>query len=285
MKKTLAVALLAIIAVSSLSFAVVSANAMGMANRGWGWNIGAWMKNGALIPFQRSCVRLNGVVDTLKIGSVDQEVTGSLSINARTVSAEENVIKKANATALWRTSEDKNTKEEDSWTYSFYAARLVSAETSALGTEEDAFDYQLIGKWNIVHVTVTHTVTKTGDEATGYTIDRQTRTTVEPIATGKTGTLIVTGGWTDFVLSITGEKTYELSGKISRTRMTQMDFNKFKLSEDNTDVVSRVDLKVLAKNYGARPGWGSYDSNMDFNCNYKIDIADLVTVAANVQSS
>jgi hypothetical protein len=41
----------------------------------------------------------------------------------------------------------------------------------------------------------------------------------------------------------------------------------------------------LAKNYGARPGWGSYDSNMDFNCNYKIDIADLATVAANVQGT
>ena len=34
----------------------------------------------------------------------------------------------------------------------------------------------------------------------------------------------------------------------------------------------------------ARPGWGSYDSNMDFNCNYKIDIADLTTVAANVEA-
>jgi hypothetical protein len=31
------------------------------------------------------------------------------------------------------------------------------------------------------------------------------------------------------------------------------------------------------------PGWGNFDQKMDFNGNYKIDIADLTTVAANVQ--
>jgi hypothetical protein len=32
----------------------------------------------------------------------------------------------------------------------------------------------------------------------------------------------------------------------------------------------------------AVPGWGGYDSQMDFNGNFKVDIADLSTVAANM---
>ena len=108
-----------------------------------------------------------------------------------------------------------------------------------------------------------------------------TKTKTIPIVTKAEGELTVVDN--KFVLSIEG--THDLNGVVTRTRMTQMDFNKFKLSEDDTEKVSRDDLKVLAKNLRAVPGWGSYDSNMDFNCNYKIDIADLVTVAANVQSS
>jgi hypothetical protein len=31
------------------------------------------------------------------------------------------------------------------------------------------------------------------------------------------------------------------------------------------------------------PGWGNYDQTMDFNLNYRIDITDVATVAANVK--
>jgi len=34
--------------------------------------------------------------------------------------------------------------------------------------------------------------------------------------------------------------------------------------------------------YGAMPGWGNYDARMDFCGHFKIDIADLSTVAANM---
>jgi hypothetical protein len=116
----------------------------------------------------------------------------------------------------------------------------------------------------------------------GYTVDRQTKTDIDPIANKAYGELNVTGNWTKFVLSIDGVD--ELNGVVKRARMNQMIFNKFKVSEDGTEKVSRYDLTVLSKIYGARPGWGSYDGNMDFNCNYKIDIADLTTVAANVET-
>jgi hypothetical protein len=274
MKKTLAVALLAIIAVSSLSFAVVSASANGPVSRGWGWSVGSWMKSGVTVPFQRSWVRLNGIVETW--GS--QEVNGSLSVNARTVGFDEVVRQAAFVTAIW--SNTTNFRQRGNFSYSFYVARLVDANVSALNFDD--VDFFLNGTWNVFNVSISQTIIKSGDLESGYTIDRQTKTNIDPIATKAYGELNVTDNWTKFVLKINGVD--ELNGVVSRARMNQMIFNKFKVSEDATDKVSRVDLTVLARIYGARPGWGSYDSNMDFNCNYKIDIADLTTVAANVQT-
>jgi hypothetical protein len=274
MKKTLAVALLAIIVISSLSFAVASASAMGPVNRGWGWNIGSWMKRGVTVPFQRSWIRLNGIVETW--GS--QEVNGSLSVNARTVGFGEGVREAAFATAIW--SNTTNFRQGGNFSYSFYVARLVNANVSALNFDD--VDFFLNGTWNVFNVSISQTIIKSGDLESGYTIDRQTKTKVDPIVTKAYGELNVTDNWTKFVLKINGVD--ELNGVVTRARMNQMIFNKFKVSEDETDKVSRIDLTVLARIYGARPGWGSYDSNMDFNCNYKIDIADLTTVAANVQT-
>jgi hypothetical protein len=277
--KKIAAALLAIVAVSSLCFAVASASAMGPGNGGWGWDIGSWMRGGAIFPFQRSWVRLNGVVETWDSPEVTQEVNGSLSVNARTVGADEEVRGAAFANAIW--SNTTNFREGGNFSYSFYAARLVEANVSMLDFEDA--DFFMNGTWNVVNVTISQTIIRSGDSESGYTVDRQTKTDVDPIITEAYGELKVTDNWTKFVLSIEGND--ELNGVVGRTWMTQMIFNRFKVSEDETDKVSRVDLTTLAKNYGARPGWGSYDSNMDFNCNYKIDIADLATVAANVQST
>ncbi len=274
MKKTLAVALLAIIVISSLSFAVASASANGPVSRGWGWGVGSWMRRGVAVPFQRSWVRLNGIVETW--GS--QEVNGSLSVNARTVGFDEVVRQAAFATAIW--SNTTNFRQGGNFSYSFYVARLVDANVSALNFDD--VDFFLNGTWNVFNVTISQTIIKSGDLESGYTIDRQTKTSINPIAKKAYGELNVTDNWTKFVLKINGVD--ELNGVVTRARMNQMIFNKFKVSEDGADKVSSIDLTVLARIYGARPGWGSYDSNMDFNCNYKIDIADLTTVAANVQT-
>jgi hypothetical protein len=274
MKKTLAVALLAIIVVSSLSFAVASASAMGPANRDWGWKVGSWMRRGVIVPFQRSWIRLNGIVETW--GS--QEVNGSLWVNAKTVGFNEEVRHAAFATAIW--SNTTNIRQRGNFSYSFYVARLVDANVSALNYED--VDFFMNGTWNVFHVTINQTLIKSGDLESGYTVDRQTKTNIDPIATKAYGELTVTDNWTKFVLSIDGVD--ELNGVVTRARMNQMIFNKYKVSEDGTEKVSRYDLTVLSKIYGARPGWGSYDGNMDFNCNYKIDIADLTTVAANVEA-
>ena len=265
---------MAILAVSSLSFAVTIANAKQSTNRGQGW--GSWKKNGDTIPFQRSWVRLNGIAETWTLPEGSQKVNGSLSINARTLGTEEDNRETAFATAIW--SNTTNFRQNGNFSYSFYTARLVEVDVSSLDVE--GADFLISGKWNVVNVTTTQTIIKTGDSESGYTVDRQIKTKTIPIVTKPEGELAVADN--KFVLSIEG--THDLNGVVTRTRMTQMDFNKFKLSEDDTEKVSRDDLKVLAKNLRAVPGWGSYDSNMDFNYNYKIDIADLATVAANVQN-
>lgn len=280
MKKTLAVALLAIIGISSLSFAVASASAfgpvgpVGPVSRNWGWRVGSWMRRGVIFPFQRSWIRLNGIVETW--GS--QEVNGSLWVNAWTVGFDEEVRQAAFATAIWTNT--TNFRQRGNFSYSFYVARLVDANVSALNFEE--VDFFMNGTWNVFNVTISQTIITSGDLENHYTVDRQTKTDIDPIANKAYGELNVTDNWTKFVLSI--DDVDELNGLVNRARMRQMMFNKFKVSEDGTDKVSRIDLTVLARIYGARPGWGSYDSNMDFNCNYKIDIADLTTVAANVEA-
>src|SRR4030043_375770 len=183
MKKTLAVALLAIIVVSSLSFAVASASAMGPASRGWGWRVGSWMRRGVLVPFQRSWIRLNGIVETW--GS--QEVNGSLSVNARTVGFNEEVRQAAFATAIW--SNTTNFRQGGNFSYSFYVARLVDANVSALDYED--VDFFLNGTWNVFHVTLNQTLIKSGDLESGYTVDRQTKTNIAPIAKKAYGELNV----------------------------------------------------------------------------------------------
>jgi hypothetical protein len=274
MKKILAVVLMAIIGISSLSFAVLSATASSPTNRGWGWKLGSWMRRGVIVPFQRSWARLNGIIETW--GS--QEVNGSLSINARTVSFNEEARKTAFATAIW--SNTTNFRQRGNFSYSFYSARLVDANVSVLNFEDA--NLFMNGTWNVFNVSISQTIVTSGDLESHYTVDRQSKTDIDPIANKTYGELEVTDNWTKFVLSIDGVD--ELNGLVNRARMSQMIFNKFKVSEDKTSKVSRIDLTILARIYGARPGWGSYDSNMDFNGNYKIDIADLTTVAANVEA-
>ena len=95
------------------------------------------------------------------------------------------------------------------------------------------------------------------------------------------GELNVTDNWTKFTLSITGID--QLSGSVYRSVQRQVQFNPFKVTDDTTtNVVTRDDVAAVIHAYGAMPGWGNYDARMDFCGHFKIDIADLSTVAANI---
>jgi len=55
------------------------------------------------------------------------------------------------------------------------------------------------------------------------------------------------------------------------------------VTDDSTSsVVNKADVASVIHSYGAMPGWGNYDAKMDFCQHFKIDIADLSTVASKI---
>ena len=266
MKKiTIAVlAVIAIITLSSLSLAIESASALTtttdqVANR----------------PTQKSWIRINGNIN--KWGTTD--ASGLLQTMARTALLESSDTRQlASASAIWTTNLSRPinaVRAKENFTYTFYAARLTNASVSTLSASTSASNYFLNGTWNIF--TVKTNVTIITDNGAITRVHRDSDTSVEKAY----GELNVTDNWSKFTLTLTGIDP--LTGSVFRSMTRQIQFNPFKVSEDeSSNVVTRADVKAVVKCYRAMPGWGSYDSRMDFNNNFKIDIADLSTVAANM---
>ena len=278
MNKKIALSLIAIIAVSSLSLAASFANALpwmgpgpnGLLNR----MAQARMGNGLT---QKSWVRITGVIT--QWGTAD--VNGFLQTQARTAIFDTSDTKQlAAAGAIWTKNTSRpisGVRAKENFTYTFYAARLRNASVSELNYGDSNFF--ISGEWNVYNVTSNVTIITNNGEITK--IHRESDTDVGKVY----GELSVTNNWKEFTLVLDGYDT--LYGNVTRTRTGLMMFNPFKITEDITstagDVVSKADLVTVAKNYRAMPGWGNYDQRMDFNNNYKIDITDLATVAANMQ--
>lgn len=89
----------------------------------------------------------------------------------------------------------------------------------------------------------------------------------------------VFNGWRLFKISIEGIDT--LKGFVFmytiRAMMVKM------CDIDNDGKVDVIDLVRMARRFRAMPALGEYDFEMDFNCDYKIDIGDLGTLAANIE--
>ncbi len=282
MKKSLTIFLLAVLVISSVGLAVSVANAsmlMGFDRMGSERSVNdlesASMSNRLI---QRSWVRIHGVIT--QWGTTD--VRGSLFAWAKT--AIHNATGTRNlafANAMWTTNTSRpidSDRAKENFTYTFYSAKLLNASVSTLSSNADSFF--LNGTWRIHKVTSNTTIiTDTNGEI--ISIHRVSDTEV----TKAYGELNVTDNWTKFKLSLTGMDP--LTGTVVRSAMRQMQFNPFHISESDdvtgTEAVTKTDLTTVVKSYRAMPGWGNYDSKMDFNLNYKIDIADLSTVAANVQ--
>jgi len=276
MRKAIAVALLAIVAVSSLALAASLASAMPFAGSRTMMNPDAQASLSNRWT-QKTWVRVDGVIT--KWGSVDAK--GFLDAQARTALFNVSDSRQfAQAKAMWTTNTSRplNTvRDKQNFTLTFYAARLMNASVSQLSYANGNFF--LNGTWNVYNVTTQTTIiTDSDNEITN--VHRVSDTTVAKVY----GELNVTDNWTKFTLSLTGYD--KLSGKVIRSMTRQMQFNPFKVSDDQTsstsNMVTKTDLVTVARNFRAMPGWGNYDQKMDFNCNYKIDIADLSTVASNV---
>jgi len=262
MKTKIAAIILATIALTSLTLAVGSAYALG---------VGSMMANK---PTQKSWVRLNGVIN--KWGTTDAR--GLLTVQARTAlltNAEKNQF--ARASAVWTTNTTRAisaAKAKENFTYTFYSARLLNASVSTFSSSPTNFF--LNGTWSVATVNSKVTIiTNTDNEI--VSVHRESDSTVAKVY----GELNVTDNWTKFKLQLTG---YEpLTGSIARYVTRNAMFNWYQVTDDVLGTtVTRADVNAVVQIYRAMPGWGNYDNKMDFNFNYKIDIADLATVAANL---
>jgi hypothetical protein len=274
MRKKLATILLTVIAIGSLSFAISYVQAFPMMGHNNMFNSfsGAYMSNR---PVEQSWVRIDGVIT--KWGSAN--ATGFLSVQARTtVFNTSDTRQLASASAIWTTNNlrplTNAVRTKENFTYTFYSARLANASVATLSYS--ANDFFMNGTWNVYTVTINFTIiTNSNGDITSFHRD------VDVDVAKAYGELEVTDNWTKFTLSIDGIDP--LTGSVKRSMMRQMQFNPFKITDDLTSSVSKADLNTLAGCYGTMPGWGNYDHRMDFNFNYRIDIADLATVAANIQ--
>jgi hypothetical protein len=165
---------------------------------------------------------------------------------------------------------------KQNFTYAFYEARLTNASVSNLNTTMPAINYFLNGTWS-VYTVVSNVTIITNDQGQITNVHRSIDTTVKQAY----GELKVTDSWTKFTLTITGINP--LTGSVFRSVQRQVEFNPFKVTDDTTiNAVTKADVAQVIRAYGAMPGWGKYDAKMDFCGHYKIDIANLSTVASNM---
>jgi hypothetical protein len=277
MRKKLAVILLAIIAVGSLSFAASYAQAFPMNGRNNLFNTFSGAMSNK--PVQKNWVNIDGVIT--KWGSTN--VTGFLSTRSKTTLFNTSDTRKlSSASAIWTTDKLRPLlnaiKTKENLTYLIYSAMLSNASVATLSY--DANNFFMNGTWNVNTVTIAVAVI-TNSSGNITSVHRDT----DIVPTTAYGELAVTDNWTKFTLTIDGIDP--LAGSVHRSIMRQMQWNPFKITDDLTSTtsesVTKTDLSAVVNCYGNMPGWGNYDQKMDFNFNYRIDIADVATVAANVQ--
>jgi hypothetical protein len=266
-KIPIVIAIIALFAVSGISLAGATPS---MANPS---TMGQAMSNALA---SRSYIRINGVITqwgtTAVNGSLQTQAAASTRVDLSTKQI-------ATATAIWTTNTSRpimNVEAKQNFTYVFYEARLTNASVSTLSTTTAGTNYFLNGTWN-VYTVVSNVTIITNDQGQITNVHRSSDTSIQKAY----GELKVTDNWTKFTLSINGIDP--LTGSVSRSVQRQAQFNPFKVTDDTTtNAVTKADVAQVIRSYGAMPGWGNYDAKLDFCGHYKIDIADLSTVASNM---
>ncbi|MDI6904740.1 MAG: hypothetical protein QMD13_04535 [Candidatus Bathyarchaeia archaeon] len=157
-----------------------------------------------------------------------------------------------------------------SFTYSFYAARLVNASLIELNYTE-IIDLYISGIWDVNKFTFEY-------------IDGNFTMTMEVIVNDAAGELSVTGNWTDFTIEITGVPS--IGGTVMFYYITSAkpipigDVTGPMGQMDNC--VDIWDLVHVARAYGSTPGIMNFNFSMDFDFDFEIGLGDLTTIAANL---
>jgi hypothetical protein len=234
----------------------------------------AAMPSSTIIPTRltsASWIRINGLIT--KWGTTD--VKGLLQTQYRAgVFQSGDTRQLAGATAIWTTNLTRPiqaVQTKQNFTYVFYAARLLNSSVS--NVTPDSGSYSIEGEWNVVNVTSTVSII-TNDDGQITKVLRNQEISPQKV----NGILTITGN----TFTLTLDAMDALTGSVFRS-ITRTWYNPYQMTDDTTtNIVTRTDVKTIAQYYGVMPGWGTFDLKMDFNNNFRIDIADISTVAANM---
>ncbi len=290
MRRTSAIILIAILAVSAFTTLGMIAMASARPFMSWNTNRGIGPGNGigmgmgfgrlgnANATGQQSYVRIDGRITNYGKANV----TGTILAQSRTVIINNTSTRQgAVASAILANSSTPlaTIRDKQNFTYTFYTANLVNASTASLNVT--GYSFFLNGTWNVYQITTNYTIT-TDSEGTITSFNRNQNAVA--LATKAYGELKVASTGSNFTLSIIGVN--DLTGKVHVSRITSRMFNPFIVNNESTTAttVTKNDLASVVRSFGASPGWGNYDQRMDYNMHYKIDITDLATAAANINS-
>ena len=156
------------------------------------------------------------------------------------------------------------------FTYAFYAARLVNASLIELNYTE-VIDFYISGIWDVNKFTFEYA-------------DGNFTMTPEEIVNDAAGNLSVTGNWTDFTIEITGVPS--IGGTVMFYYITSA--KPIPIGDvtgpmgQMNNCVDIWDLVHVARAYGSTPGIMNFDFSMDFDFDFEIGLGDLTTIAANL---
>jgi hypothetical protein len=261
--KALIYGVIAILLVSTFAVTVDLASAMPCGNS-------ANVSNRML---SASWVRLNGNIN--QWGTTD--VRGQLQTQARAAVFNSSDPRQfAGATAIWTGNLSRpiqSVRAKENFTSVFYSARLANASVSTVSASSASSTYFINGTWNFAVVTSTVTII-TNENGTVTRVLRNQDIVPQRLY----GELTVTGN--TFTLALSGQDA--LTGTVFRS-ISRTWFNPFQMNPDAaSNSITKTDVNTIAQCYNSVPGWGNYDINMDFNNNYRVDIADISTVAAQM---
>jgi hypothetical protein len=278
MKKKFAIVLLTILAVSSLSF-TAGAYAMPLMS----WSTVPNPTPNAIGSRQSSFVCMYGVITEWQTTPTATPVLGMIEAQSRTIVGSANTIQGFAATAIWTNNTVHplaDIRARENFTYSFYAARLVKGSYSVLDPTS-AISWFMNGTWNVWSIKTNFTIIT---DSSGNILSVTTTRSIVALATKAVGNLTVAAGWSTFTLAIAGVPS--LTGTVIAHIIASRTFSPFMLGTDSTSTtVTSADLQSIANAYGSMPGWGNYDLRMDYSLHYQIDICDLSTAAANLNTT
>ena len=160
--------------------------------------------------------------------------------------------------------------EWENFTYSFIFIKLDNASVVELNyTGYD--DLYIEGLWSVYNVTIS------------YVTCNNLNITLVPVYEEVEGQLIVTGGWSTFTINI---DTLTVSGIIMQVHYFSVKFVRcdfIDIGDENATEVNIYDLMVAAKAYGKVLGMFEYNFECDVNCDFQIDIYDLLEICSEFE--